>query len=430
MSVAGRHAVACVWFLLSLLIGGCDSDDAEPVVQQSSAEPPPLQLILVGGQSNAGLGGSDPTRESRPLFPNVRQFAGGAKAGLGWELQPEQAFAALEPAYDDMLGGGQYIATMAGLAMGQDGDEYIVRTDWFGGRPIEYFVKGTIHYRNTLQAARSAKSLAGAEPIVCPWYVWIQGESGPADRTIYARQLREYITSIVPEIAGALGQTVAPTFVIVQTNNGDVRGDGSANHDYRSGDSVGLAQWDVAQSTPRVILAGPTYQAPIIPDVMDNIHLNSIGRMVVGEMLAAVKAAGPNWKPLQPEFARLLGNTITIRFNVPAGPLAWDTTWIAPAPHFGFSYFDDDGSAEISDVRIISRDTVRIVLSNVPTGKNRVIRYAQEAADYQVDGWSAARGQLMSPTQRVSLFWSLGHPVPRTINHYSVKFEMPVTRIR
>jgi hypothetical protein len=420
MSVAGSHAVLCVLFLL---VGGCLSEDSEVVVQPPS-QPPPIQLILVAGQSNAGLGGVDPTREGRQLFPNVRQFAGGAKAGLGFALQTEQDFAALEPAHDDLVGGGQYIATMAGLAMGQDGTDYIVRTDWYPGRPIEYFVDGTVNFHNTRQAARGAKLLAGVRPVACPWYVWIQGESGPADRTLYAQQLRAYISSIVPAIAGELGQTAAPAFVIVQTNTGDVRGDGTDDYDYKPGDSVGLAQWDVAQTTPGVILAGPMYQAPIIRDVQDNIHLNSIGRMVVGEMLAAVKAAGPAWKPLQPISVRRLRNIITIRFNVPAGPLAWDTSWILPAPNYGFSYVDDARSAVISEVRIVSRDTVRIVLSNIPTGRNKAIRYGQGDVDYELDGWSGTRGQLISPTQRVSLFWTLGHPVPRTINHYSIKFEI------
>jgi hypothetical protein len=424
MPVAGRHVVLCV---SSLLVGGCLFDNSDVVVQRGASEPPPIQLILVGGQSNAGLGGFDPTRESRQLFPNVRQFAGGGKAGQGWSPQSEQDFAALEPAHDDMLGGGQYVATMAGLAMGRRrGAEYIVRTDWLGGSPIGSFVEGTVHFRNTLQAARGAKVLAGARSVVCPWYVWIQGESGPSDRTLYAQQLRGYVASIVPAIAGELGQTVGPTFVIVQTNTGDVRGDGTDGYDYGPGDSVSLAQSDVAQTTPGVILAGPTYQAPIILDASDNIHLNSIGRMVVGEMLAAVKNAGPTWKPLQPIAARLIGNTILIQFHVPAGPLAWDTSWIASVANFGFSYFDDDRSAAISQVSIVSRNTVRIVLSSIPTGTNKVIRYALGAADYELDGWSAARGQLISPTRRVSLFWSLGHPVPRTINHYGIKFEIPL----
>jgi len=423
MTVTRRH-VALIG--LSLFICGCEDDVEQPDVEPI-AGPPPIQLVMVAGQSNAGMGGHDSTRETRQLFPNVRQIANGAKAGLGWLPYSQQDFVALEAAYDGASEGGQYIATMAGFALGKDGAEYIVRTDWAGGRPIEYFVEGSINFRNTLQAVRSAKLLAGERQVVCPWYVWIQGESGPDGRENYAEQLRKYIASIVPAVASELGQTVGPTFVIVQTNSGDMRG----TIDSKPGDIVGLAQWDVAQTTQGAILAGPMYQAPIILDINDNIHANSIGRMVIGEMLAAVKAAGPRWKPLQPIAAQLVDDTIFVRFQVPAGPLAWDTTWIAPTQNFGFAYGDDDNSAVISEVSIVSRDRVRIVLSNIPTGDNKVIRYAQEDFDHQLDGWSGARGQLISPTQRVSLYWSLGHPVPRTINHYSIKFEIPVpTRFR
>jgi hypothetical protein len=194
MLVACRHVLACVSFLL---LGGCGSDDS-PEAAPPPSEPAPIQLILVGGQSNAGLGGVYPTLESRPLYPNVQQFAGAAKAGLGWAAQSEQDFTALETAYDDLEGGGQYVATMAGLAMGAGGAEYLVRTDWYGGRAIEFFVEGTINFQNTLHAARAAKRLAGARRVVCPWYVWIQGESGPADRAIYAEELRAYIASLSP----------------------------------------------------------------------------------------------------------------------------------------------------------------------------------------------------------------------------------------
>lgn len=390
------------------------------------SQPEPVQFIAVGGQSNAGLGGADPTREMRPLFPNVLQFANGAKAGLGWVPQWAEDFLSLEAAHDDASPRGQYIATTTGFALGMDGRDYIVRTDWFGGRSIEYFIEGSVHFHNTLQAVRGAKVWAGARPVVCPWYVWIQGESGPNGRDVYAQQLGDYAASIVSAIASELGQAVGPTFAIVQTNTGDVRGDATGNTDYKPGDSVSLAQWDVARTTPGVILAGPMYQAPIIFDPQDNIHANSAGRMIVGEMLAAVMAAGPQWKPLQPVSAVLDYDRIFVRFHLPAGPLTWDRTWIAPARHFGFSYTDDKRSAEISLVTIVSRDTVCIILSNPPTGDHKLIRYAQEAVDHEFDGWSGARGQLISPTQRVSLFWSLGHPVPQTINHYAVKFEMPI----
>jgi hypothetical protein len=253
----------------------------------------------------------------------------------------------------------------------------------------------------------------------------VQGESDSSSRADYASELGAYVDSIIPAVTHALGQASPPTFVIVQTNSWD-----SATvygYDVSYPDAVGLAQWDVSRTKPGVIMAGPMYQAPLIATTTDGIHATAVGRMIIGDMLAAVRDAGAGWKPLQPNHAVRTGNTIDITFDVPAGPLAWDTTWIKAVPNYGFSFQDDAGSANIASVAIVSADTVCVTLDASPTGVNQLIRYAQGVSDNDLDGWATGRGQLISPTTRQSYFYREGYPVPQFVNHYSVKFELPVS---
>lgn len=406
--------------LLSGCGGGSDTQNDDPV-----SVPSRIQLIELAGQSNAGAGGVSPLLETRPLASNVLQFSGPGKFGYGSKPQPLSELTSFEPVRD--VTGSHYVSTLLGLAIGHNSaDTYLMRTDWYGGRPLDSFFEGSTNFANTIQAMTAAKSVAAAigKGVESRWYVWIQGESGPADRTLYAEQLGSYVDSIRPAIARALEQSFEPTFAIVQTNAADRNG--AATTETQGSDLVALAQWDLSRSKPGTLLAGPMYQAPMVVDSSDNIHSNGIGRMVLSDMLVDVFSKGVSWKPLQPRQVTSRGRIIDVKFDVPAGALAWDTQWIKPAPNYGFSYRDDGASADIADVAIVSPDTVRITLTATPTGSNPRIAYAHGVVDGELDGWASARGQLISPTQRDSYFHGLGYPVPAKVNHYSVRFSWPL----
>jgi hypothetical protein len=137
-----------------------------PVASVPPPAPPPapIQLIEFSGQSNSGQGGLGVTLDANASFPNVLQFAGPGKASYGAALQAASDFTQFEPASDDPAGPGQYLATMAGFAMGDASPTatLLVHTDWFGGTPISGFVEGSDNFANTVQAMATAKTLATA----------------------------------------------------------------------------------------------------------------------------------------------------------------------------------------------------------------------------------------------------------------------------
>lgn len=383
-------------------------------------------MIEVAGQSNAGRGGFDTLLEPRALVPHVFQFSHGGQDGLGKEVQDDSALWDVEPVQDRRA--GQFVATLMGMAMGMRSTRIrLMRTDWYGGQPLgPVFAPGSVNFSNMLHAMKAARRVAQGmnRDVECPWYVWIQGESGPRNRSRYAQLLRAHVEAVRPAIADAIGQSFLPTVVVVQTNSPDRSGPPTTQT--ALDDKVALAQWDVSRDQPGVILAGPMYHIPMVVSANDNIHSSSAGRMVLGEMLADVIAHGTGWKPLQPRSVKRSGALVDITFDVPSGALAWDTSWVKPVANYGFSYHDDMDSATISQVAIVAKNKVRITLSNVPKGAHPRIGYAQGEADGILDGWSGGRGQLMSPTQRISFFHGLGHPVPSHINHYAIKFVWPL----
>lgn len=402
--------------------------------------PTPLRIIAVGGQSNSGQGGAGVTLESEARFPgHVLQFSGAGKSGLGYEAQSVAVLTDFEAANDPLAGPGQFVATMLGFAIEGmvhrdpiiDSPGFLMRTDWHGGAAISSFLEGSINYTNTMQAMSRAVTVAAqyGRTVECPWYVWIQGESGPSGRATYAAALTGYIDTLQPDLAAAVGQAAHPKFVIVQTNTGDYP---DAEPGPTNQETVNLAQWDVslAKAADGVILAGPMYQCPMILDAMDNIHLSSIGRMVLADTLACIyeqtEILGEAWAPLRPASVVRNNNLIDITFDVPAGSLAWDTDWIAARVNYGFSYVDSTTSATISSVAITSANTVRITLSATPTGSNKEIRYAIGSSDFNLDTFASGRGQLISPTSRDSYFFRQGFDVPATVNHYAIKFTLPV----
>ena len=418
--VAARLATIALALGLLACSGG---DGTEP-----PADTPPVRLLAFGGQSNAGAGGRGTTMESQARFPNVRQFAGAGKAGLGSEPQAAAALGPLVPAFDAADGGGQWPQTMAGFAIAatQPGVELVLRTDWYGGQAISAFLPGTTHFANSLQAFAAARAQVerGGRRLEGSWYVWIQDEAGASTLDGYREALRGYVLALRAAAAAALGPPQPFTFVMLQPNSWD--SPSVYGFDVAFPDAVAQAQWELSRSMAGVLLAGPLYQVPLIATGDDGIHATALGRMMIGDLLAAVWAHGPGFRPLQPRSASLDGRVVELRFDRPAGALAWDEAWVAPAPKRGFAFRDDAGSASIESVEIVSPDTVRLVLSAPPTGANPRVLYAHGTADELLDGWAAGRGQLMSPSSQASYFHRLGHAVPAQVNHYAVRFAVPV----
>lgn len=144
------------------------------------------------------------------------------------------------------------------------------------------------------------------------------------------------------------------------------------------------AQWKIGQDySADIVCSGPKYQYPYFTD---GIHLTTDGYEQLGEKYGEVYfnrvILGQNWQPLYPNGLKCRGSTITIQFQVPNPPLAWNTDFQAPHQSVsewkagkGFEVCSADGTkVAIKSVKI-SRDSVTITCAANP-GSGAKVSYA------------------------------------------------------
>ncbi len=156
------------------------------------------------------------------------------------------------------------------------------------------------------------------------------------------------------------------------------------------------AQIGAAEANPtKIFLVCPKY---FLPYQTDGIHLTNTGEMRLGQYYAkaiAAVLAGGSWQPVRPLTVTRSGAIITVKFNVPAGQLVFDTTNVTNPGNYGFEYTDAGTPPAISNVQITDFDTVQITLASTPSGSSKKIRYAWTGtANANAGPTTGARGCL------------------------------------
>ncbi len=377
---------------------------------------------LFYGHSNAGGGGDARPLLVTPSASNIMTFAGHRQIS-GKEPVDPKVLAGFGPV-DDVAPYPPLPETAMGdaLAALTVPDLFFLSTVWYGSQPITTFLPDTTSWADLMAVARRMVELVRASdgvPTVSA-VVFIQGESGPSDRQEYARQLTALLDALGPALRAQTGQSKAPAVLLMQTNAGSI----SAT----TPSEVDLAEWDVAQRRPgETFLAGPMYQLPL----KGNIHQTAEGRMMLGELLALVYREtviqGGAFLPLHPVATRQDRDGVTVHFRRPAetAGLAWDTSWVAPSPQYGFALRDASGDLPITAVDILDADSIHIAWSRPPAGPALDLLYAQ--GQPAAAGWASGRGQLMAETPIASSFARQGYHVPDHIRHYCLRFKMRVS---
>jgi lysophospholipase L1-like esterase len=199
----------------------------------------------------------------------------------------------------------------------------------------------------------------------------------------------------------------------------------------RNIDTSTLLQWRAALDNPdKIVCAGPKYQYPYDADFL---HMTPLGYELLGEKYAQVfyqhVVVGDPWQPLQPLASTVArnGRVITVDFQVPVPPLAWDEA--LPWPHQadlvewaqgrGFEVRTGATRLAIESVELLDADTVQITCAaDVPAGAT--LGYAATSDGAAISGVSPRWGQLRDSDPFVGDFTQRAQP------NYSVSFELSV----
>ena len=253
-------------------------------------------------------------------------------------------------------------------------------------------------YASTLYEAAAIKALADQAGKTFGYgaVLLTHGETDALDQD-YGTALRKLWGDYNADLKAITGQTTSIPVILTQQSTFpfDV---GSASF------STQIA-WRLGVDYPGdFYCAGPKYQYDYASDL---VHLTAPQYRRLGAKYAEVYArallSDEGWRPLQPATASIAGATITVRFDVPDPPLAWEET--IPPPHQqvlpewaagrGFEVLDSTGALTITGVAI-EGDTIVLQLAAPPTGADLAVGYAM-AQDGQGPGGGAPggrRGQL------------------------------------
>ncbi|MEY4545648.1 MAG: hypothetical protein RL685_1843 [Pseudomonadota bacterium] len=282
-------------------------------------------------------------------------------------------------------------------------------------------------YAASLFEARAIKRLAGDKSYGIGAIFLTHGESD-AGNPNYVNDMLTLWTDYNADLKVITGQTQDIPLFTSQQHGIFMYAPGQAP---RNIDPSTLLQWRAGLDQPgKIVCTGPKYQYPYDADWL---HMTPLGYELMGEKYAEVfyshVVLGKPWSPLQPlaQTVARAGRVITVDFQVPVLPLAWDDA--LPKPHQadrtewaqgrGFEVRMGATPLQIESVELSDEDTVQITLAaDVPAGAT--LGYAASSDAAAISGTSPRWGQLKDSDPFVGAFTQM----PQA--NYAVSFELPV----
>lgn len=324
------------------------------------------QSLSIGVQSNPPI--STVTRFDGIMFNSVRAWdAGGTGTGYDAFNPIAETFNATETAGETPCSGGaemikELILSENGVAYTQQSFQILSSAPGFGATTINDLSGPGGYYARALDDVTHGAALAAAagKTFKSLAFYWLQGESDIGN-TDYHTKLVALRASFTTDIRAITGQTEEVLCIAYEGTRQDTC----------------LEFLKAAALDPHIHIALAMYP---IPRVGDGVHMPALSSKHVGAYLGrAAKRAivdGAPYKPLLPASTFRNGKIVEIRYDVPHGPLVWDTTNYAAQTDMGYGLFQPDGVTPIaiSSVDITQPDTVRIVAAvAIPAGA--ILRY-------------------------------------------------------
>ncbi|PTV57983.1 hypothetical protein [Pseudomonas putida] len=243
-----------------------------------------------------------------------------------------------------------------------------------GAQGITSLNKGTIPYNNSITAATAAKAEADrlGYAYEIPFVGWNQGQhDGGMAAGVYIGHLLQLQIDYDADLRAVSGQLSTIPMLLTQMSNW------TAPSYNRSFSNIPHEQLQAALENPdKFVMAGPQYS---LPSNADGIHLPAASYARDGVMVARAARAIINkrpWLPLHCLSAERAGVTVDLRFHVPTGPLVIDTVNVLDPGFYGLRWIDSTSSATVTKVEKTGYDTLRLTLSNEPTGTDQMVGIA------------------------------------------------------
>lgn len=274
-------------------------------------------------------------------------------------------------------------------------------TAGYGGAKIADLAKGGAIYPRVLNHINKARELNSSKTHKAIFTPFIIGTNDAYYSTSYLsfkNTFQQVHFDFNADVKALTGQEEDVLFAIVQISYG-----------VRSQPQISKALWDLPQENDKFLFVTPTYHLPY----SEGTHLTNVGYKLLGAYYGRVYAQyfneGRYPDYIKPLSARVEGDKVVIKFDVPTLPLQIDRTLLAQTIDDGFRVveLDENGLIKIDpsgneiSIPIIDvaayLDSVSIRLASVPTGQI-LVRYAMDYLGSGLNILNGASGNLRDST--------------------------------
>lgn len=358
---------------VSSIVSGSGSGAA---VARRSRFPSEINMVLSYGQSlSVGADGVPPISLTQ-RFDNLR-FAGGVRT-----FDSATPYTALVPLIEtqnstmgetpvtgatDMV--KELVAAEDGLTYDEHAFQLLGSAPGAGGTAIAGLSLGTSPFNRFVADVQNGYNLAQAagKSFKVGAMFWTQAESdyiGSTPAATYKAAFIKLRNDLEERVKSITGQTEPLVCISYQVQ-------GHATYGYPGNPYLAVTQLEVAREQANHYVACPLYWSA------QSVHQSAQNYKRLGAYYGLaykrIVIDGEDWKPVMPVQIDRQGTIILARFNVPKGPLVFDTGFRAMQPNYGFSVVDSGGVAvTISSVALVGPDTVKIVTAApAPGGRLR-----------------------------------------------------------
>ena len=289
-----------------------------------------------------------------------------------------------------------------------------------GSKTLAQLEKGTDYYARLIAQVQQAYDIAAAmgKRLVVQAFSWVQGSLGRTGD--YAEALEQLRLDIDTDVKAITGQTQDVKCITWQSFIYNTTLRAKQVYDQYVG---------AADTYPNIICAGATYHLDNVRAA--NLHFTSESQDWLGAYFGvAYKRAiidGEDFEPLKPTKASKSGKILYVKFNVPQRPLVFDTERLTEAPNKGFKLYATDGTEKaITEVAIVSPDTVKIVCADDVAGTDR-LTYGEITADtYQ---WVSDNHGNLRDSQGEHIRYESGAGNLLPLHNWCVIFDKTITEL-
>lgn len=246
-----------------------------------------------------------------------------------------------------------------------------------GASGIGEIGKGTKAYKKFLDEIEGAyqKAQDNGWNFIVPAFCWMQGEDDIVwvKSKNYKKDLKQFQLDFNRDVKAITKQRQDVVCISYQTNCLTLSKDFNENHFNSREMGIPQGQLDLIREDSLFMGSGPTYPYSFVDD---RVHIDGLSQKRLGYLTGLSVIRLLESKPstgLLPTDFKVSGDTVLVKFNVPAPPLVLDTNAVKYAANYGFSVINSKNENILQKV-ILKNNVLKLYCKQSPSGAK--VRYA------------------------------------------------------